>query len=76
MTDTKRNALAELAEELNRVDAHEPELWVGHRKAVRKAQRIIAELANRNISMIPQDCYGCGVLKTLANCRVIAEDEE
>lgn len=78
----KKNALMELANNIDIVkqglsELNEDNDLVLSDKAfviLGKAQRIVAELANRNISLIPQECYGCGVLKTIANCRAIAEE--
>lgn len=66
----ERNALAELAEKLGNVFCE----YAEDTHIVEKAQRIIAELANHNVNLIPQECYGCGVLKTLSKCRAIAAE--
>lgn len=69
---SERNALAELAEDLEAIVKDTKSDFYTTR--ISAAQRIVAELAKYNISLIPQECYGCGVLKTLAKCRAIAEE--
>lgn len=73
MADKKKNALAELAKNLEFIKIH----YAGKLGCVwaDKAQRIVAELAKHaNINLIPADCYGCALIKTIVDCREIAEE--
>ena len=76
MADTKKNALAELAKRLDIIvfglvtDGHPCDETID----IRKAQRIVAELANVNTlgpKHIPGDIY---LYTAYAKCRVIAEE--
>lgn len=74
-SETKeRNALAVLAEEMK--EGLDCLVLVPHLvKVYGKAHRIIAELAKvGDTSLIPQDCYGCGLLNKISVCRAIAEE--
>lgn len=76
MASKKRNALAELANELSWIETILGDEGYGPYCAdANKAKRIIAALANVvNTSLIPQDCYGCGLLTKISVCRAIAEE--
>lgn len=44
-------------------------------RVLEKAERIIGELAKHaSTNLIPQDCYGCGLLKTISKCKEIAAE--
>lgn len=73
-----KNALAELANELSWIETILGDEGYGPYCAdANKAKRIIAELAKvGDTSLIPQDCYGCGLLNKMSVCRAIAEGSE
>ena len=79
MANTNRNTLAELAKRLDIIvfglvtDGHPCDETID----IRKAQRIVAELANANKTYI-DDCVNNSIVdlayEALRNCRAIAEE--
>ncbi len=79
MPDTKKNALAELANELNYIkNILSLERFYNCSEEVDKAQRIIAELARVKVEAIKENpnMVGGAFINLMAECRAVAEEGE